>query len=171
MSRPERNTDERLKVYETFAHDLIRNHEWDGAARRIVRVLVPIDFSVCSMWALRHAEEVARRFGAELILVHVDPLLMLGSELGPARETTTRKELDGLVALLRDRGMAAWGVLLGGAPIDEITKAAKAEHADLIVMGTHGRTGLAHALIGSVAESVLRKSSCPVLTVRHAVER
>jgi nucleotide-binding universal stress UspA family protein len=171
MHHPERKAEEQAEVYERFARDVIRSHEGGSAARRIARVLVPIDFSVSSMWSLRHAEEIARRFGAEIVLVHVDPLLLLGPEVGGTREVAIRKELDGLVSLLQSRGMPARGVLVGGAPIDEIAKVAEAEHADLIVMGTHGRTGLAHVLIGSVAESVLRKAPCPVLTVRHSAEK
>jgi nucleotide-binding universal stress UspA family protein len=109
---------------------------------------------------------MARRFGAELLLVHVDPLV-LDAELGPDRGIAIRKELDGLVDRLRDRGMTVRGVLRGGVPIEEILRAAQDEAVDLIVIGTHGRTGLAHVLIGSVAESILRKASCPVLAVRH----
>lgn len=170
MSRPERKRNERLEVYEAFSRDLIRSHEWNGATRRVARILAPVDFSACSMWALRHAEEMARRFGAELVLVHVDPVLPLGSDLVD-EEIAGCKELDELVTLLRERGMVVRGLLRAGAPIEEIMRAASAEHADLIVMGTHGRRGLEHVLMGSVAESVLRRASCPVLTVRHAPER
>ena len=138
----------------------------DGAAKGITRVLVPVDFSICSTWALRHAEEMARRFGSELILVHVDPL-MLGAELNPDRDVAIRKDLDRLVDRLRERGMTVRGVVRGGAPIEEILRAAQDQNADLIVIGTHGRTGLSHVLIGSVAESVVRKASCPVLAVRY----
>ena len=171
MRRPERSNrgaDRQFEVYETFARDLIRNHQWGSAAKQIARVLVPIDFSVCSMWALRYAEEMARRFGAEIVLVHVDQSLVLGSELAETRQAAARNELEGLVAFFGERDIPARSVLRSGGPVEEIMATAEAEHVDLIVMGTHGRTGLTHVLMGSVAESVVRQSSCPVLTVRHS---
>jgi nucleotide-binding universal stress UspA family protein len=166
MSRPKGEGEEGLAAYETFAREVIRSHEWDVAAKSIARILVPVDFSICSTWALRHAEEVARRFGSELILLHVDPLV-LDAELNPERGIAIRKEVDGLVDRLRDRGTTVRGTVRGGAPIEEILRAAKDENVDMIVIGTHGRTGLSHVFLGSVAESVVRKASCPVLTVRH----
>lgn len=157
----------RQDAYEAFARDVIRSHEWDGAARQIARVLLPTDFSLCSMWALRYAEELARRFGAEIVLVHVDQSLVPDSELAQAREGAARKELEEVVTLLRARGMRAHSVLRSGAPAVEILATAEKEHADLIVMGTHGRGGVARVFMGSVTESVVRAASCPVLTVRH----
>jgi universal stress protein A len=68
---------------------------------------------------------------------------------------------------LRESGVKARGLMRVGAPFLEIINAAQGEAADLIVMGTHGRTGLAHVLMGSVAERVVNKAPCPVLTVRH----
>lgn len=170
MPSPERSdtgAGRQLEVYEAFARNFIRDHQWGSVASRIARVLVPTDFSVCSMWALRYAEEMARRFGAEILLLHVDQSLAPYSELAEARQAAVRKEIEELATLLRDRGVPARGVLRSGGFAEEILKAAGAEHADLIAMGTHGRTGLAHVLMGSVAESVVRQSSCPVLTVRH----
>jgi nucleotide-binding universal stress UspA family protein len=70
-------------------------------------------------------------------------------------------------ARLRDGGLKSRGLLKVGAPFLEIINAAHGEGADLIVLGTHGRTGLAHVLMGSVAERVVRKAHCPVLTIRH----
>ena len=129
---------------------------------------MPIDFSVCSIRALRYGEELARRFGAEIVLLHVDQPLVLESELAETRRSANEEELEALVALLRDRGIRARSVVCSGGPAEQVMKAAAAEHADLIVMGTHGRTGLAHVLMGSVAESVVRRATCPVVTVRHA---
>ena len=160
--------DRQLEVYETFARDFIRDHRWGSSAGKIGRVLVPTDFSVCSMWALRYAEEMARRFGAEILLLHVDGSLAPYSELAEARHAAVRKELEELATVLRDRGVPSRGELRCGGFAEEILKLAGTEHADLIVMGTHGRTGLPHVLMGSVAESVSRRSTCPVLTVRHA---
>jgi universal stress protein A len=160
--------DRQLDVYEAFARDLIRDHQWQSRARRIARILVPTDFSVASMRALRYAEELARRFAAEIVLVHVDESLAPSSELAETRQAAAQKELEGLVALLRERGVPAHSVLRSGGPAEEVVATAKVENADLIVMGTHGRTGLAHVVMGSVAESVVRRSACPVLTVGQA---
>jgi nucleotide-binding universal stress UspA family protein len=161
-------SDRQLEVYETFARDLIRDHQWGSAAKPIARILVPTDFSVCSMWALRYAEELARRFGAEIVLLHVDQALAPGSELAQTRHEASREELDGLVTLLGRRDVPARKVLRFGGPAEEVLSTAEAEDADLIVMGTHGRTGMAHVLMGSVAENVMRRSPCPVLTVRQS---
>jgi nucleotide-binding universal stress UspA family protein len=151
---------------ETFAREFTRHHQ-PGQLTIISRILVPTDFSRGSLHAFRYAEELTRRFGAELILVHVgDPLSV--SDLPGAGELSGRRELDRALALVRERDYRVRGVLRRGNPTDEIVKAAAAERADLIVMGTHGRTGLKHALMGSVAESVVRNAPCPVLTVRHA---
>lgn len=161
-SNPERNDESPL---EAFAREFIRQHQ-PGQVTTIGRILVPTDFSPCSLHALRHAEEMARRFGAELTLLHVsDPLS--GSDLPGAGELSGRREIDRALVLLRERDYRVRGVLRRGHPADEIVQAAAAERADLIVIGTHGRTGLKHALMGSVAEGVVRKAPCPVLTVRH----
>lgn len=77
------------------------------------------------------------------------------------------KELDQVIARLREAGLKARSLMRVGAPFLEIIHSAQGEAADLIVMGTHGRTGLAHVLMGSVAERVVNKASCPVLTIRH----
>lgn len=146
------------------------------------KVLVPTDFSDDSGRALEYGEAMARNFGAEIVLIHVDqPLapVVLTPEFGPSlnleamnrmaeeQRLTAQRELDKMVAGLRQSGLKARSLLRVGAPFLEILHAAQNEAADLIVMGTHGRTGLAHVLLGSVAERVVRKSACPVLTVRH----
>jgi len=77
------------------------------------------------------------------------------------------RELDQTTARLRESGVKARGLMRVGAPFLEIINAAQSEHADLIVMGTHGRSGLAHVLMGSVAERVVNKAPCAVLTIRH----
>ncbi|HZP42147.1 MAG TPA: universal stress protein [Candidatus Binatia bacterium] len=158
-------SERQLEVWEAFARDVIREQRRD-VADRIARIVVPTDFSVCSMRALQRAEALAQRLGAEVVLVHVDPSVVLGSEVAPARQDAVRRELDGIAAVLGTRGVRARGVVRAGAPAEEILAVAMAEGADLIVMGTHGRTGLAHALLGSVAEDVVRRALCPVLTVR-----
>ena len=148
----------------------------------LTKILAANDFSDDSTRALGYAEELARKFGAEIVVLHVDqPLapVMLAPEFGPSIDTgvmsriaeeqrlLAQKELDKIVARLRDGGLKARSLLRVGAPFLEIINAAQTENADLIVMGTHGRSGLAHVLLGSVAERVVQKASCPVLTIRH----
>ena len=145
------------------------------------KILAPTDFSDDSKLALTYAVTLAQKFSSEIILVHVDQPLapVMVSELNPGLDVSTMnriaeegrllalKELDGATAHLRESGVKARGLMRVGAPFLEIIHAAQSESADLIVMGTHGRTGLAHVLMGSVAERVVNKAPCPVLTVRH----
>jgi nucleotide-binding universal stress UspA family protein len=146
------------------------------------KILIATDFSDDSVRALEYAEEMARKFGAEVVLLHVDqPLapVMLTPEFGPAvdmgamsqiaeeQRLLAQRELDKIVGRLRDGGLKARSLLRVGAPFLEIIHAAQTENADLIVMGTHGRTGLTHVLLGSVAERVVQKAPCAVLTIRH----
>ena len=145
------------------------------------KILVPTDFSEDSKLALSYAIELAQKFSAEIVVVHVDQPLapVMVSELNPGLDVGTMnriaeeqrllalRELDQTSAHLRESGVKSRGLMRVGAPFLEILHAAQTENADLIVMGTHGRTGLAHVLIGSVAERVVNKAPCPVLTVRH----
>jgi len=145
------------------------------------KILAPTDFSEDSKLALTYAVMLAQKFLSEIIVVHVDQPLapVMVSELNPGLDVSTMnriaeegrllalRELDGTIARLREGGVKARGLMRVGAPFLEIINAAQSEGADLIVMGTHGRTGLAHVLIGSVAERVVNKAPCPVLTVRH----
>jgi universal stress protein A len=145
------------------------------------KILAPTDFSDDSKLALSYAVTLAEKFSSEIIVVHVDQPLapVMVSELNPGLDVSTMnriaeegrlmalKELDGATARLRESGVKARGLMRVGAPFLEIIHAAQGEAADLIVMGTHGRTGLAHVLMGSVAERVVNKAPCPVLTVRH----
>jgi universal stress protein A len=145
------------------------------------KILLATDFSDDSVNARRFAEELAHKFSAEIIVLHVDqPLapVMVG-ELGPAFDVSAmtqiaeeqrlaaQRELDRIVGELREAEIKARSLLRVGAPFVEIVQAARSEAADLIVLGTHGRTGLAHVLLGSVAERVVQKAGCAVLTVRH----
>ncbi|HYB90090.1 MAG TPA: universal stress protein [Candidatus Binataceae bacterium] len=149
---------------------------------KINKIIAATDFSEDSALALNYAEDLAQKFGAEIVLLHVDqPLapVMISPEIGPAMDVgamsriaeeqrlIAQRELDKIVQRLRDSGLKARSLLKVGAPFLEILRAAVGENADLIVMGTHGRTGLAHVLMGSVAERVVQKSPIPVLTIRH----
>jgi nucleotide-binding universal stress UspA family protein len=145
------------------------------------KILAPTDFSDDSKLALTYAVTLAQKFSSEIIVVHVDQPLapVMVSELNPGLDVSTMnriaeegrllalKELDGTTASLRESGVKARGLMRVGAPFLEIIHTAQSEGVDLIVMGTHGRTGLAHVLMGSVAERVVNKAPCPVLTVRH----
>ncbi len=146
------------------------------------KILSATDFSEDSNLAIAYAEEIARRFSGELIVLHVDqplPPVMVSPDMGPVMDVgamtriaeeqrmLAQKELDKIVNRLRDSGLKARSLLKVGSPFLEVIHTAQNEGADLIVMGTHGRTGLAHVLMGSVAERVVQKAPCPVLTIRH----
>jgi nucleotide-binding universal stress UspA family protein len=138
--------------------------------KSVARILVATDFSDDSSNALAWGEELARRFEAELVVLHVEEPLdrIPGHELGGERHRVAEDELSRLVGRLAERGFRARGVLRTGSPFEQIVHTATTEPADMIVLGTHGRTGLSHLLMGSVAERVVRSAHCPVLTVRYA---
>jgi nucleotide-binding universal stress UspA family protein len=133
-------------------------------------ILVTTDFSANSSVAVEPAIEIACKFGGRIVLVHA----LEGVSVDPQGAPT---ELAGLAAIAREqlqefgaRGIgtrAPWSVeVVFGPPYLAVTDAALRHRADLIVLATHGRTGLRHLLLGSVAERVARMSECPVLTVR-----
>lgn len=140
------------------------------------RILVPTDFSDFSQVALRYGCEFAAKFGAELHLLHVidNPAPPASEDWGKTLDEYRRdleecagnelQELD--LNPLPDRKRVVDNIRYGSALL-EIILHARENEIDLIVLGTHGRTGLAHVFLGSVAEKVVRKSPCPVLTVRH----
>jgi len=141
----------------------------------IKRILCPVDFSETSDYALEYALDLARRLGASLSLLHVCQLPAHPLDAGdmfPLEEfeseyvTRFGKQLDELVEKYSGQGVELSGNIATGIPYDEIDQCANDLQADLIVMGTHGRTGLAHMLVGSVAERVVRTSRVPVLTLR-----
>lgn len=144
----------------------------------IRRVLAPTDFSDRAAGAVRYAAEFAEKFGAELVLLHVvqDLGLVLPDAVMPtpmpAADLTQlidsgRAGLDNLTKDLDIARLNPKREVRVGSPAGEIVTAAADLKADLICIGTHGRTGLAHLLLGSVAEKIVRESPCPVLTVRH----
>jgi nucleotide-binding universal stress UspA family protein len=145
----------------------------------VSRVLVPVDFSPSSRAALEYGTFLAGRFAAALEVLHVweppgyvgpDALALLPVASGRTGWEQTRSELMREVELFVGKTGPRPGHLSvrveAGEPSDAILSSAKDGGADLIVMGTHGRTGLSRLLIGSVAEAVLRRSTCPVLTIR-----
>jgi len=141
------------------------------------RILVPTDFSKHSGHALGYAAALAEKFGAELFLLHVvhslatfypDPLAV-AAPIQERGEPSTAAAQAGFDQLVRDNRLDRLTVhreVHEGAPAEEIIRFAKEAKVDLIAMGTHGHTGLAHILLGSVAEKVVRHAACPVLTVR-----
>jgi universal stress protein A len=155
-------------VFEEFAREFIRRRERPRAHSFIDRILTPTDFSRCSLAAIEYAEELARRFGAELLLVHATGVPSMPAEVSPRRRDDVARILADTVERLRSDGIRARGVIRPGAPAEEIRWTAAAEHASLIVMGTHGRSGVARVVMGSVAELVVRTAGCPVLTVGPA---
>jgi len=152
-------------VFEEFAREFIRRHRDAPPSWPITRILVPTDFSLCSLNALEHAEELAQRLGAELIVLHVEAVPVAGSTRAEVTHAAAEGELTRTTDQLRRHRLEVRGLLRMGAADEEILDAALTEHASLIVMGTHGRKGVAHMLLGSVAERVLRSAPCPVLTV------
>jgi nucleotide-binding universal stress UspA family protein len=142
------------------------------------RILVPTDFSSHSEAAAAYAAEFARRFGVEEVhCVHVSdiPADLLATSgyymTGPNEQfieqvrTESKKSLDAFVARNLD-GLPVTTAFLEGRPFVEIIRYAREKGIELIVIATHGRSGIKHALFGSVAEKVVRKAPCPVLVVR-----
>jgi universal stress protein A len=146
----------------------------------IRHILAPTDFSDYSKQALRDAFELAQVFGAKLSLLHVlepSPYLgeftppTMGGELLGDLERQASAELARVLPEAQQTTIAVTRAVVMGSPSLKIVETAEAEHVDLIMMATHGRTGLSHLFIGSVAERVLRTAPCPVLTLRPARER
>jgi nucleotide-binding universal stress UspA family protein len=144
---------------------------------KIRRILHATDFSPASRPAFRRALDLARASRAELVVLHVMTTPILYTPDGYAlpqaydrlladMQTAARKPLDRLVAGAKARGVRARGVLLEGVAHDRIVRAARSARADLLVIGTHGRTGLARLFLGSVASRVIATAPCPVLSVR-----
>jgi nucleotide-binding universal stress UspA family protein len=145
--------------------------------RTVRRIVHPSDFSPASRPAFRKAVELARTYRAQLFVVHVLPMLpvipdayvppSVWDDLERGQRSTAQRQLRRLVARAKAAGVRASGALLDlGVTHEQIVRFARARRADLIVMGTHGRSGLTKALLGSVASRVLTTSRCPVVTVR-----
>jgi nucleotide-binding universal stress UspA family protein len=142
---------------------------------RLRHILVPVDFSDSSRKALQYAEPLARQFQAEIQLVHVAEIV------APPPDLMIVADTEALSAENRELGakrLAGWQQALGsrvrvnstvrlGNPKHEIIQTAKETNTDLIVMGMHGRSGLARLLTGSTTEHVVRHAPCPVLVVRE----
>lgn len=137
-------------------------------------LLCPVDFSGASEGAVRYAVDLATRLDADVELLHVyqlptyalpDGAILARPQFVADLTTDLQKQLDGMVHRYSGHDVKVTGVLSEGAPFAEINRVANEHGAYMIVMGTHGRTGLKHLLIGSVAERVVRTAEVPVLTV------
>ncbi len=139
------------------------------------KIVFPTDFSSLSDAALQHAEALARDTGARLLIVHVEepPMAYGGGEMYYGLPEPDRAAVEKMLAKVvpKSRDVSFEHHLLSGSPADEIVRFADNENADLIVLGTHGRTGLRRMLMGSVAEAVVRRANCSVFTFKqpHAV--
>jgi universal stress protein A len=142
-------------------------------------ILVPTDFSKYADHALNYAIELAQRLQARLILLHIIHTMPLGvveesAMLPPSYwqelETSIEQSMEESLKHLADVGLQGETIIIHGVPFQTIIDTAKGKDVDLIIMGTHGRTGLTHALMGSVAEKVVRLAPCPVLVTRGTTE-
>jgi len=142
----------------------------------IRKILVPVDFDQGSNVALANAVELATKLGADLTVLHIWQMPVYGfpvvgtaipaADLGKTVEESARQALEKMLAQHEGKGVKLEPVLRVGVPWEQILEVANEVGADLIVMATHGRKGLPRALLGSVAEKVVRLSSVPVLTFR-----
>ncbi len=145
---------------------------------QIKTILFPTDFSNGARAAMDHAVSLASDYKARLILLYVIqdisiaewyiPSSLSVTDLVEDMQRSAEKEMDKWAAEVSARINGVEKLVVRGVPFVEIIKTAKERNADLIVIGTHGRTGINHMLFGSTAEKVVRKAPCPVLTVRIA---
>lgn len=145
------------------------------------KILVPHDFSASANHAAAIARDEARLHGAGIVLLHVIDLpyqlapetVIVPPETGApiaVKEyalASAEAHLTDIVARLAKDGVAASRLVAIGSPVDEINRVVGEHQIDLVVMGTHGRTGLRHLMLGSVTERVVRTCAVPVLTIRH----
>ncbi|HMN16032.1 MAG TPA: universal stress protein [Ignavibacteriaceae bacterium] len=144
----------------------------------IKKVLVPIDFSDYSKSALKYAVNISKLFNAEIILIYVvEPVIYpldfsMGQIAMPSFSTEwdvrAKEELDKLAK--KEINSSVKTIIKTGKPFLEIIETAKEEDIDLIIIATHGHTGVEHIIFGSTAEKVVRKAPCPVLTLREPIK-
>ena len=141
----------------------------------VQHILVPTDFSEYADYALDYAIELAQKLQARLTLLHIIDTMPLGvveegSMLPPSYwqelEANLGQSMEASLNRLNDVGLQGEPIIVHGVPFQSILDTAESRDVDLIVMGTHGRTGLTHVLMGSVAERVVRMAPCPVLVTR-----
>lgn len=145
---------------------------------RINRIVVPIDFSDYSKEAFRYALDFARTFDASLLLIYVVEPVVYPSDFSfgqvalPSMDQELRDHsLEQLQKMIQNEvpeGIDATSMVRSGKPFVEIIKVAKETEADLIIIATHGHSGIEHVLFGSTAEKVVRKAPCAVLSIRSS---
>ena len=145
---------------------------------QIRSILLPTDFSDCGNYALSYAASLARTFGASIICVHViEPMVPTVGYSGMTEplpiaditeqlEDSVERELPKLAEREEVAGLKVEEMIVHGEAASEIVRVAKERNVDLIVVSSHGRTGLGRILFGSTAEAVVRHASCPVLVVK-----
>ncbi len=146
----------------------------------INKILVPIDFSDYSKSALKYAVEFAKHFNAQMYLIYViEPVIYpadfsMGQVAIPSIDTDIQKraeeELNNLAKTFIDPSIKVETIIKTGKPFVEINETAKEKDIDIIIIATHGHTGVEHLLFGSTAEKVVRKAPCPVLTLREPIK-
>ena len=147
---------------------------------QLKRILVPTDFSESSERALKYAIRLGRPYKAEIVVLHVFHLKeylgllsqredidsAIANQVLDASKSGAMEKLEDLVRRVDGKDVVVLPILLIGVPFEEIVRYGGEHEADLIVMPTHGRTGLAHFLLGSTTERVISHSACPVLVIR-----
>lgn len=137
---------------------------------RVRRILVPLDFSGKSRQALRYATPLAQKFASEIILLHVlPPAAKAARSDAPTTEPTRAalRRLDSMAEALIPPDFRGANVVRTGSPYGEILAAARKLDVDMIVLTTHGNSGLKRFFVGSTAEQVMRHATCPVLSIRR----
>lgn len=139
------------------------------------RILVPTDFTETSDHALEWALDLAKRLGAAVTVLHAYEIPIVGFPDGAIIATpeiagriadASKAALESVMAKIQNRGVTVDSLLREGVPWEEINAVAEGIDADLVVIGTHGRRGLTRALLGSVAENVVRTAKRPIVTIR-----
>jgi len=142
----------------------------------IKNILCPVDFSDSSQPAIKYAVAIARKFNAKIYIMYVadiddlsydDETLIEGDHLGSEKAKEEKAKLINTIPENIRNQVEIETIILAGVPFDEIVNFAAESKVDIIIMGTHGRTGLKHVLMGSISEKVVGKSTCPVLLIKH----
>ena len=145
---------------------------------QLKKILYATDFSEYSRAALNYASSLAAATGAKLYILHADDTTpgMVFGDVGygyvPELDEIAKEEYDSLQKIVpTTEGVEYEHLFTRGAAAEEILTTAEKENVDLIVIGTHGRSGVSRLLLGSVAEAIVRKAACPVLTVKQPTEK
>jgi nucleotide-binding universal stress UspA family protein len=167
------STAERIVQYSPCPVFVARQFRKRPGSAKIDKILVPVDFSGCSLRGLKYAIRWGEKFAARILVLHAaDPGMAFTSDgyamydLSKYREMKrkeAKRQMEKFVRLAKFGGVKFETAVLVGRPVDEITAFAQNRDVDLIISGTHGRTGFKHVLIGSVAELIVRHAHCPVL--------